>query len=215
MREASRGPCLRLGGDVWTSVAQFQDSLRLAYALPSSRDHFELSAVQFSGLPGNDRPLTHTVTSHLARSLILAWWRHSISFEVRPLPPKPLARGATCSLSSDRSSTRIIEPSTNIPRDDLLEKQEGRRHDRHGLQVSLWHLADINSEASATPPRRGSQEAHPQPRSGSRPEKESRADHSGVRLQREAGDATTEGDCIARCLRAQPRFFAVGAMGIV
>jgi hypothetical protein len=28
-------PYLRLGGDVWTSLAQFQDSLRLAYALPS------------------------------------------------------------------------------------------------------------------------------------------------------------------------------------
>jgi len=59
----------------------------LAYALPESQDHFELSAVQFSGLPGNDRPSTHTVTSHLARSSILARWRHSISFEVKRCLP--------------------------------------------------------------------------------------------------------------------------------
>jgi hypothetical protein len=74
-------PYLRLSGDVWTSLAQFQDSLRLAYALPSLEMIFELSAVQFSGLPGNDRPLTRTVTSRLARSSILARWRHSISSE--------------------------------------------------------------------------------------------------------------------------------------
>ena len=86
-------PGLRLGGDVWSSVAPFQDSFALGLRAPESHDDFELSAVQFSGLPGNDRPLTHTVTSHLARSLVLARWRHSISFEVRLLPSLPLARG--------------------------------------------------------------------------------------------------------------------------
>jgi hypothetical protein len=35
--------------------------------------------VQISGLPGNDRPLTVTVTLRLARSFALARWRHSIS----------------------------------------------------------------------------------------------------------------------------------------
>ena len=85
-------------GDVWTSVAQFPDPFALGLRAPESRDNFELSAVQFSGLPGNDRPLTHTVTSHLARSVVLARWRHSIFSEVRSLPSLPLAGGAACSL---------------------------------------------------------------------------------------------------------------------
>lgn len=58
MREASRGPlCLRLGGDVWTSLAQFSRLFALGRRAPESRDRFELSAVQFSGLPGNDQTL--------------------------------------------------------------------------------------------------------------------------------------------------------------
>jgi len=91
VRKASRDPlssprrrCLELSSSL-------QDSFALAYAFSESRDDFELSAVQFSGLPGNDRPLTHTVTSHLARSLVLARWRHSISSEFRVLRTLPLA----------------------------------------------------------------------------------------------------------------------------
>jgi len=41
-----------------------------------SRHDFGLSAMQISGLPGNDRPLTRTVTLRLARSFVLARWRH-------------------------------------------------------------------------------------------------------------------------------------------
>ena len=91
-------PCLRLGGDIWSSVAPFQDSFALGLRAPESQDDFELSAVQFSGLPGNDRPLTHTVTLHPARSLVLARWRHSISFEVRRCLPCHSPGGAACSL---------------------------------------------------------------------------------------------------------------------
>jgi hypothetical protein len=93
---------------------EFSNSVsRLLRAWPTrSRvyDDVELSAVQFSGLPGNDRPLTRTVTSHLARSLVLARWRHSISFEVRPLPSLPLAEGAACSLK-----LRQVQPSEYKP----------------------------------------------------------------------------------------------------
>jgi len=50
--------------------------------------------VQISGLPGNDRPLTHTVTLRPARSFALARWRHSISsplIERTPYPRRLLA----------------------------------------------------------------------------------------------------------------------------
>jgi hypothetical protein len=77
----------RLGGgfapplakDVWISPAQFQDPLAPSLGASESRHDFYVSAVQISGLPGNDRPLTHTVTLPLARSFALARWRHSIS----------------------------------------------------------------------------------------------------------------------------------------
>ena len=98
VHEASRGP---LSSPRWRCLEFSSSVSRLLRAWPTrSRvyDDVELSAVQFSGLPGNDRPLTHTVTSHLARSLVLARWRHSISFEVRPLPSLPLAGGVACSL---------------------------------------------------------------------------------------------------------------------
>ena len=49
-----------LAKDVWTSAVLFETLPRLA-ALEFRHD-FDLSAVQISGLPGNDRPLTHTVT---------------------------------------------------------------------------------------------------------------------------------------------------------
>jgi hypothetical protein len=54
-----------------------------------------LSAVQISGLPGNDRPLTHTVTLRLARSFGFARWRHRIStpkiIQRTPCPRRLLA----------------------------------------------------------------------------------------------------------------------------
>ena len=53
--------------DVWISAAH----VATLHARPMrlrSRYEFEFLAVQISGLPGNDRPLTHTVTLHPARS---------------------------------------------------------------------------------------------------------------------------------------------------
>src|SRR3954467_1225586 len=69
----------RLTKDVWTSAAYFQDPLAFGLHASGSRSVFELSAVQISGLPGNDRPVTHTVILRLARSWILSRWRHAIS----------------------------------------------------------------------------------------------------------------------------------------
>ena len=57
----------------------FKTHLHLAFALMSLDTIWNLSAVQISGLPGYDRPLTHTVTLRLARSSKLLRWRHSIS----------------------------------------------------------------------------------------------------------------------------------------
>jgi len=85
-----------------------------------SRDHFELSAMQFRGLSGNDRPLTHTVTSHLARSLILARWRHSISSEVKTLPSLPLAGGALCTLK-----LRLVQPSNYRAPNEYSNRRAG------------------------------------------------------------------------------------------
>ena len=82
-----------LAKDVWTSAVIFETLPRLA-ALESRHD-FDLSAVQISGLPGNDRPLTHTVTLRVARSFALARWRHSISspklIQRTPYPRRLLA----------------------------------------------------------------------------------------------------------------------------
>jgi len=54
-----------------------------------------LSAAHVSGLPGYDRPLTHTVTLRMARSFGLVLWRHSISsprlIQQTPCPPRLLA----------------------------------------------------------------------------------------------------------------------------
>ena len=80
-----------LAKDVWTSAVIFETIPRLA-ALESRHD-FDLSAVQISGLPGNDRPLTHTVTLRVARSLALARWRHSIS-SPRLIQRTPLSASA-------------------------------------------------------------------------------------------------------------------------
>ena len=71
-----------LAKDVWTSAVTFENLPRLA-ALESRHD-FDLSAVQISGLPGNDRPLTHTVTLRVARSFALARWRHSLLTKIDP-----------------------------------------------------------------------------------------------------------------------------------
>ena len=57
----------------------FKTLSRLASARLRLDTDFDLSAVQISGLPGNDRPLTDTVTLRVARSFALARWRHSIS----------------------------------------------------------------------------------------------------------------------------------------
>ena len=100
VREASRGPFVsRLGGGFGSSPCEgcldfsshFRDLPRLA-ALESRHD-FDLSAVQISGLPGNDRPLTHTVTLRVARSFALARWRHSIS-SPRLIQRTPLSASA-------------------------------------------------------------------------------------------------------------------------
>jgi hypothetical protein len=99
VREASRGPlCLApaedlvppLAKDVWTSAVIFEIA---GLATLESRHDFDLSAVQISGLPGNDRPLTHTVTLHVARSFALARWRHSIS-SPRLIQRTPLSASA-------------------------------------------------------------------------------------------------------------------------
>ena len=66
----------RLAKDVWTSTAHFQDPPAPSQCAPESRHNFDLSAVQISGLPGNDRPLIHTVTLRMARSFGVARWRH-------------------------------------------------------------------------------------------------------------------------------------------
>ena len=71
-----------LAKDVWTSAVIFETLPRLA-ALESRHD-FDLSAVQISGQPGNDRPLTHTVTLRVARSFALARWRHSLLTKIDP-----------------------------------------------------------------------------------------------------------------------------------
>jgi hypothetical protein len=57
----------------------FKTLSRLAYALLGLDTIPNLSAVQLSGLPDNDPPVTHTVTLRLARSFAFARWRHSIS----------------------------------------------------------------------------------------------------------------------------------------
>jgi hypothetical protein len=80
-QEFGFSPALR--SDVWTSAAQFQDPLAFGLHASGSRHDFELSAVQISGLPGNDRPVNHTVILHLARSFILARWRHAFSLKTR------------------------------------------------------------------------------------------------------------------------------------
>ena len=109
MHEASRGPlssprrrCLEFSSSV-------QIPSRLAYALPVC-DDVELSAVQFSGLPRNDRPLTRTVTSHLARSFGPCPVASFDLLEVRPLPSLPFAGGAACSLQ-----LRHVQPSKYRP----------------------------------------------------------------------------------------------------
>jgi hypothetical protein len=90
VREASRGPlCLApaedlvppLAKDVWTSAVIFEIA---GLATLESRHDFDLSAVQISGLPGNDRPLTHTVTLRVARSFAVARWRHSLLTKIDP-----------------------------------------------------------------------------------------------------------------------------------
>ena len=95
----------RLAKHVWTSAAHFSRLTRFA---PESRHDFDLSAVQISGLPGNDRPLTHTVTLRLARSFGLARWRHSISsprlLQRTPCPRRLLAP------RSGANSRRTREP---------------------------------------------------------------------------------------------------------
>ena len=68
-----------LAKHVWISTAQSRNPLALGLCATESRHDFKLSAVQISGLPGNDRPLTHTVTVPLARSSVLARWSHVIS----------------------------------------------------------------------------------------------------------------------------------------
>ena len=84
-----------LANDVWTSAAHFQDPLAPSQCASESRHDFDLSAVQVSRLPGNDRPLTHTVTLRMARSFGLVLWRHSISsprlIQQTPCPPRLLA----------------------------------------------------------------------------------------------------------------------------
>jgi hypothetical protein len=107
-------PYLRLGRRCLDFTSSVSRLFALGLRAPESRDDFELSAVQLSGLPGNDRPVTHTVTSHLARSSILARWIHSISSEMRPPRSLPLA-GSRC-------STRNIDPPENIPIDALVEE---------------------------------------------------------------------------------------------
>src|SRR6476646_9161157 len=87
VREASRGPFVyRLGGGFGSSPCERCLDFSSSFSRPSrapvrveSRHDFDLSAMQISGLPGNDRPLTHTVTLRLARSFALARWRHSTS----------------------------------------------------------------------------------------------------------------------------------------
>jgi hypothetical protein len=72
-------PCLRLGGELSSAPMKLSGLHQLRLFAPEFQHGFELSAVRISRLPGNDRPLTHTVTLHLARSLILARWRHENS----------------------------------------------------------------------------------------------------------------------------------------
>ena len=45
-----------LAKDVWTSAAHFQDPPARSLRAFESRHDLDLSAVQISGLPGNDRP---------------------------------------------------------------------------------------------------------------------------------------------------------------
>ena len=111
MHEASRGP---LSSPRWRCLEFSSSVSRLLCAWPTRfrvYDDVELLAVQFSGLPGNDRPLTHTVTSHLARSLVLARWRHSISSEVKPLPSLPLAGVLRIRIACVGSGMRICSNS--------------------------------------------------------------------------------------------------------
>ena len=123
VREASRGPFVFAS----RRCLDFSSSVPRPFcAWPTrsgSRDDFELSAVQFSGLPGNDRPLTHTVTSHLARSVVFARWRHCdlLRSEVAAFPT---TRRGCCVLpkSFGRCSTRSIDSPKNIPIDALVEE---------------------------------------------------------------------------------------------
>ena len=68
----------RFAKDVWISAAHLATPPARPMRL-RSRYKFEFSAVQISGLPGNDRPSTHTVTLHPGKVLVIARWRHLIS----------------------------------------------------------------------------------------------------------------------------------------
>ena len=120
VRKASRGPFVsRLGGGFGSLPLRRMSGLQqLTFkTLPrlaalESRHDFDLSAVQISGLPGNDRPFTHTVTLRVARSLVLARWRHSISsprlIQRTPYPRQLLATSSganSCNSREPRSLT--------------------------------------------------------------------------------------------------------------
>ena len=79
-----------------------------------SRVGYELSAVQISGLPGNDRPLTHTVTLRAAGSCILARWRHSTSSQravQRMTYPRPLRCFPQAQRPNDTPFAEYFQPA--------------------------------------------------------------------------------------------------------
>jgi hypothetical protein len=75
--------------------------------------------VQISGLPGNDRPLNHTVILRLARSIILARWRHAFSLKTR-------GSGGPGSASLPRSRDHMVRceflPRGGTPR-SVMQRQ--------------------------------------------------------------------------------------------
>jgi hypothetical protein len=176
VREASRGPFFRFGGGFFEfhlralrrmsgTSAWFQDPLALGLCAPESRHDFELSAVQISGLPGYDRPLTHTVTLRLARSFILARWRHAISSSMSDLADIMSASAARClnhmirseslpPAGAERSLTlRQVQPSNyrhskNIPIGALVEELcgvvERKPHKRARRVMTKIHEASLS-----------------------------------------------------------------------
>src|SRR5262245_60809681 len=104
---------------VWTSAAHFQDPLAPSQCVPESRHNFDLSAVQISGLPGNDRPLTHTVTLRMARSFGVARWRHrsppadtmsASAAHYLTLDQEPVAPGSCALLNRQCSPRKCASP---------------------------------------------------------------------------------------------------------